>query len=83
MAFFDPNVEVSCSDIEISFCLSRAVVARADDYGNAAKNSTGISEAGQRKDSVKFQAFQVCLLISRLTGCFSVTFIFINTRYLH
>ena len=57
MAFFDQNVEVSCSDIEVSFCVSREVVARADDYGNIAKNSIGISEAGQRKVSVKSQAF--------------------------
>ncbi|VDD97431.1 unnamed protein product [Enterobius vermicularis] len=55
---FDPNVEVSCSDIEVSFCPSREVVVRADDCGDISQSSVGISEAGQRKVSVKFQAFQ-------------------------
>ena len=79
---FDPNVEVSCSDIEVSFCPSREVVVRADDCGDISQSSVGISEAGQRKVSVKFQAFQVCLVISRLNRCFSVTLVFNNTRYL-
>ena len=79
---FDPNVEVSCSDIEVSFCPSREVVVRADDCGDISQSSVGISEAGQRKVSVNFQAFQVCLVISRLNRCFSVTLVFNNTRYL-